>query len=50
MQFCNEMGIGEGRGDRMDREDFFKKEEGREGEPQEEGPTRGRKGGALLGW
>ena len=54
MQFRNEMGIGEGRGDSMDREDSFfffrKKEEGREGEPQEEGPTRGGKGGALLGW
>ena len=45
------MGIGEGRGDSMDREDLKKKkEEGKEVEPQEEGPTRGGKGGALLGW
>ena len=48
MQFCNEMGIGEGRGDSMDRKDLKKKrEEGREGKPQAEGPTKGGKGGAL---
>ena len=31
MQFCNEMGIGEGRGDSMDRKDLKKKKKRKEG-------------------
>lgn len=41
--------LGKGEGTVWTEKIFFKKEEGREREPQEEGPTKGGKGGALLG-
>lgn len=44
MQFCNEMGIGEGRGDSMDRKDLKKK---KRKEGKENHRKRVMNGGAL---
>lgn len=54
MQFRNEMGIGEGRGDSMDREDFFffkkkKRKEGKENLRKRVPPEEGRVEHSLGG-